>query len=154
MARAKDQLPATGPDLYERDFALWIEEQVELLRTGALDRLDLRNLIEEVESMGRSDRRKLENNLVVIIKHLLKHEFQPGKRSRSRLAPMNEHRRRVQQIVQDSPSLRGHLTQEVPLLYPHARDQAIIETGLSPKRFPEDPPYTVEQVLDPGFLPD
>lgn len=154
MARAKDQLSPTGPDLYERDFALWIEEQVELLRKGALDRLDVGNLIDEIESMGRSDRRKLEDNLVVIIKHLLKHEFQPGKRSRSWLASINEHRRRVQQIVQDSPSLRGHLKQEFPLLYPHARDQAIIETGLSAKRFPEDPPYTVEQVLDPGFLPD
>jgi hypothetical protein len=153
MARAKDHLPVTGPELYEQDFALWIEEQVELLRTGALDRLDLPNLIDEIESMGRSDRRKIENNLVVIIKHLLKYEFQPAKRSRSWLASIREHRRRVLQIVRDSPSLRGHLAHEFPLLYPEARAQAITETGLSPKRFPEAPPWTLEQVLDPDFLP-
>jgi len=153
MARAKDEVRA-DPSLYERDFALWIDEQVDLLRQRAFDGLDLPNLIDELESIVRSDKRSLESDLIVVLRHLLKHRHQPARRSRSWLLSIAEHRRRVRGILKDSPSLRRHLGNEFAECYAAGRHQAIIETGLSEKRFPKTPPWTLEQVLDPDFLPD
>ena len=154
MARTKDDLPATGADLYEQDFALWIEEQAGLLRLRAFDRLDLDNLIDELEGMSRSDKRSLNSDIVVVIKHLLKYRFQTSRRSRSWLSSIEEHRQRVKDGLQDSPSLEHHVAASFQRNYTRARRQAIIETGLSAKRFPDNSPWTLEQVLDPDFLPD
>lgn len=154
MARAKDELPATGPELYERDFALWIDEQVELLSTRAFDRLDLEHLIDELEGMRKSEQRSLNSNVVVILKHLLKWQFQPKRRSRSWLVSIAEHRRRLIEELEDSPSLRHYMGAAFERNHEQARKQAIIETGLSGQRFPETPPYSIEQVLDPDYLPD
>ena len=110
MAPAKEELPATGAELYERDFALWTEEQAELLRSGAFDRLDVEHLIEELDGMRKSKKRSLESNMVVILKHLVKHRFQPSRRSRSWLSSVVEHRRRLLAELEDSPSLAGHVS--------------------------------------------
>ena len=70
-------------DLYETDFYTWTVEQAQFLRDGAWDSLDIQNLAEEIETLGKQDRRELRNGLRVLIGHLLKWEYQPGKRSRS-----------------------------------------------------------------------
>ena len=68
---------------YEQDFYAWTVEQGRLLRTGELSAIDAVNLAEEIESMGRRDRRELENRLTVLLTHLLKWQMQPDQRSRS-----------------------------------------------------------------------
>ena len=153
MARAKDHLPAGRPELYEQDFALWLEEQVGHLRSRAFDRLDLEHLIEELEGMRKSEKRSLNSNMVVILKHLLKCQLQPARRSRSWLSSIVEHRRRLLEEIEDSPSLMSHVAAAFMANYASGRRQAIIETGLSAERFPEVPPWTLEQVLDADFLP-
>lgn len=150
MARAKARSETT---LYERDFSLWLERQAQLLRERRLDELDVPNLLEEVEDMGRSEKKAIKNNLVVILLHLLKHQFQATRRSRSWLGSIVEHRQRLHDDLNDSPSLRGHLEAVFARAYADARTRATVETGLPESRFPETSPYSLEQALDPKFLP-
>ncbi|MCC3464907.1 MAG: DUF29 domain-containing protein, partial [Microcoleus sp. PH2017_06_SFM_O_A] len=88
--------------LYDTDYLRWIETTVEKLRSRDYSNIDWENLIEEIEDMGRSERRSLESNLVVIILHLLKWQFQPDRRSGSWKASIAEHRRRIRKAVKDS----------------------------------------------------
>jgi hypothetical protein len=140
--------------LYERDFYLWLEQQAALMREGRLDELDAANLLEEIESMGRKDKKAIKSNLAIVLLHLLKHQFQPKRRSRSWLDSILEHRQRLRDDLEESPSLRGHLEAVLPEAYADARARAITQTGLSEREFPRASPYTLEQALDPNYLPD
>jgi Domain of unknown function DUF29 len=152
MARAKDAV-RMEPSLYERDFCLWIEEQARLLRQGSLDRLDIANLVEEIEDLGIHEKKAIQSNLVVVLKHLLKHQLQPRRRSRSWLSSIAEHRRRLRNDLATSPSLRPYARERFEECYADARRQALIETGLEPDAAPAAAPWSLEQVLDPEFLP-
>jgi hypothetical protein len=140
--------------LYESDFNLWIEATAQLLREGRLTELDVANLIAEVESMSNSDKRALSSDLVVVLLHLLKWQYQPNKRTRSWEKTIAEHRRRIDECFESSPSLRNYFQQIFDKCYQNARKQAKIETGLSLKCFPGVCPFTVEQVLNEDFLPE
>ena len=153
MARAKDAIQVETP-LYERDFCLWVEEQARLLKEGRLEQLDLVNLIDEVEDLGIHEKKAVESNLVVVLKHLLKYQFQPRRRSRSWLSSIAEHRRRLRNDLTTSPSLRPYARERFEECYQDGRRQALIETGLAPDALPSEPPYSLEQALDPDFLPD
>ena len=153
MARAKVAIAAEKP-LYERDFCLWVEEQVRLLREGRLEQLDLVNLVDEVEDLGIHEKKAAESNLVVVLKHLLKYQFQPRRRSRSWLSSIAEHRRRLRNDLATSPSLRAYARERFEECHQDGRHQARIETGLPENALPSAPPYTLEQTLDPEFLPD
>ena len=152
MARAKAL--AEDQSLYERDFCLWLEQQAMLLREGRFDELDLANLIEEIEAMARRDKKAIKSNLVVLLTHLLKHEFQPEQRTSSWRGSIVEHRRRLRDDFEESPSLRPHAAQVFASAYADAREQASAETGLALRALPKSSPYTLEQALDPKFLPD
>jgi Domain of unknown function DUF29 len=153
MARA-DAVIEERQSLYERDFHLWIEQQAALLREGRVDELDVANLLEEIESMGRSDKKAIKSNLVIVLLHLLKYEFKPKRRSRSWLDSILEHRLRLRDDLKESPSLRGHLEAVFPDAYADARARAMAQTGLSGRTLPRTSPYSLEQALDPEFLPD
>ncbi len=153
MARAKQQIGAEKP-LYERDFYLWIDEQVRLLKEGRLQQLDIVNLIDEVEDLGIHEKNAIKSNLVVVLKHLLKYQFQPRRRSRSWLSSLVEHRRRLRDDLATSPSLRGYAREQFEECYQDGRRQALIETGLGEEAVPRAPVYFLEQALDPDFLPD
>jgi uncharacterized protein DUF29 len=153
MARAKSEIEAEKP-LYERDFCLWVEEQARLLREGRLKELDLINLIDEVEDLGIHEKKAVQSNLVVVLKHLLKYQFQPHRRSRSWLSSIAEHRRRLRNDLATSPSLRGYARDQFEECYQDGRRQALIETGIREEAIPRTPAYTLEQTLDPDFLPD
>jgi Domain of unknown function DUF29 len=153
MARA-DPVIQDPRSLYERDFYLWLEQQATLLRDGRLGELDIANLREEIESMGRKDKKAIQSNLVVVLTHLLKYQFQPDQLSSSWRGSILEHRRRLRYDFKDSPSLRGHASEVFTQAYEDAREQASAESGLPLRQFPKASPYTLEQVLDPKFLPD
>jgi hypothetical protein len=152
MARAKQEVEASG-GLYERDFCLWVEEQARLLREGRLEQLDVVNLIEEIEDLGIHEKKAVQSNLVMVLKHLLKYQFQPRRRSRSWLSSIAEHRRRLRNDLATSPSLRPYAREQFEECYHDGRRQALIETGLAPDALPATPPYSLEQTLDPEFLP-
>ena len=153
MARAQ-ALPNEGQSLYERDYCLWVEEQVRLLRESSLGDLDVVNLIDEIEDLAINRKHAVTSNLVVVLKHLLKHQFQPRRRSRSWLSSIAEHRRRLREELSDSPSLRRYAEEQFEECYRDARKQAAIETGLGENVLPSAPRYSLEQTLDPEFLPD
>jgi hypothetical protein len=140
--------------LYERDLCLWLEQQAALLREGRFDELDLDNLIEEIEAMARRDQKAVKNNLVVLLSHLLKHQFQPEQRSSSWRGSIVEHRQRLQDDFEESPSLRPHAAAIFSRAYTDARERASAETSLPLHTFPGSSPYTLDQTLDPKFLPE
>ncbi len=139
---------------YEDDFYGWTVEQSRLLRAGALSAIDAANIAEEIESMGRSDRRELKRRLVVLVMHLLKWRHQPGGRSRSWSATIDEQRLQIEGILGELPSLRPAVTAMLAEAHSIARARAIAETGLADEAFPEACPFTGDQVLSRAFLPD
>ncbi|MCF3605811.1 DUF29 domain-containing protein [Planktothrix agardhii 1033] len=140
--------------LYEQDFYLWIENTVNLLKTGQLLEVDLGNLIEEIESMGRSEKQALESDLIIVLLHLLKYKYQPDKRSNSWLSSIYEHRRRLRKALKSSPSLKPYYTEVFEECYQDARQEAALETGLTLEVFPVVCPFTPEATLDSEFLPN
>ncbi|AFZ58110.1 DUF29 domain-containing protein [Anabaena cylindrica FACHB-243] len=144
----------TNANLYEQDFYLWIETTAKQLKAGKLAEVDLENLIEEIESMGRSEKRALESNLVVLLMHLLKYKYQPEKRTNSWLSTILEHRRRLNKNLQDSPSLKKYFLETFSECYQDARQQAAIETGLLIDNFPVESPFSADECLNKDFLPD
>lgn len=139
--------------LYDEDFHLWLEKTASLLKERRFHELDLLNLIEEIETLGRSEKNALTNNLIIVLLHLLKYKYQPQKRSNSWLSSILEHRDRLQDILEDSPSLRNYIDEVWAKSYERARRRAAIETGLPTNVFPVESPFTPEQVLDIDWLP-
>ncbi|MFB2919880.1 DUF29 domain-containing protein [Aerosakkonema funiforme] len=139
--------------LYEQDFYLWLQTNINLLKEGKFAEIDLENLLEELESMGRSDKNALKSNLRVLLMHLLKYKYQPEKRTNSWLYIIREHRIRLGDTFKTSPSLYQFFEDIFNESYQDARELAAAETGLSIKVFPPESPFTVEEVLNPDFLP-
>lgn len=145
---------AQPQQLYERDFYAWTVEQATALRSGQLRRVDLEHVAEEVEDMGKSQRRAVKSAVTVILIHLLKYRYQPDHRSNSWRATLREHRRRVRDDLADSPSLRPYTDRVFAECYRDARAAAADESGLSISTFPTMCPFTPEQAFDSGFLPE
>lgn len=139
--------------VYEKDFYGWTQEQAALLREHKFAKLDLDHLIEEIESMGRSERRQLTHRLEILLLHLLKWNYQPAFQSPSWRATIAEQRRRIQRLLRDNPSLQPELGTCLSDAYEDARYGAVDETGLPLTTFPEACPYLFEQVLDLNWLP-
>ena len=93
-------------DAYSTDFYAWAQEQAALLRAGRLNEADIANIAEEIESMGRGEKRELVNRLTVLLLHLLKWRFQPGFRSASWSSSIREQRIRLSSHMRDNPSLK------------------------------------------------
>ncbi|NES97334.1 MAG: DUF29 domain-containing protein [Desertifilum sp. SIO1I2] len=140
-------------DLYETDFYAWTVEQAKFLRDGAWHSLDIQNLAEEIESLGKQDRRELRNRLRVLIGHLLKWEYQPGKRSRSWSHTIYEQRYQIKELIKESLSLKSYLRDAVMETYSDALDLALRETSLDESCFPKDCCYSLEQILETVFFP-
>jgi hypothetical protein len=140
--------------LYEADYLRWIETTVEKLRSQDYADVDWENLIEEIEDMGRSERRSLESNMIVVLLHLLKWQYQPERRSGSWEGSIIEHRRRIKKALKESPSLKPYLEGIFAECYTEAVKQAKAETGLPLETFPIHCPYELAEVIDDEFLPE
>lgn len=140
--------------LYETDFYTWTQEQVSLLKTQHWNQLDTVNLIEEIETLGRREQQELRNRLGVLLGHLLKWQFQPEKRSNSWLGTIREQRVQIKLLLQDSPSFKPYLDEVFFTIYELGVALAIRETQLGENVFPEICPYTLDQTLNPEFLPN
>lgn len=139
--------------LYEADYYAWVHDQADALRRGDVGRLDLENLIDEVESLGRSEEHQLESRLAQLLMHLLKWEFQSSLRSRSWTSTMKEQRRRLDLLFKRMPSLRPRISAVLEDAYSGARLMAERETGLVIDTFPPTCHYSIEQLLDPQWFP-
>lgn len=142
------------PSLYETDFYAWTQEQVKLLSEGKWHQVDLKNIIEEIESLGKQERQQLRNRLGVLLGHLLKWQFQRTHRSKSWLATIREQRRRLTILLEENPSLKPYLSEAIAISYALGTDLVVQETPLDYDDLPEVCPYTLEQALSDEFLPD
>ncbi|MBV8885391.1 MAG: DUF29 domain-containing protein, partial [Chroococcidiopsidaceae cyanobacterium CP_BM_RX_35] len=129
------------PSLYDTDFVLWTEKTADLLRSGAFSDVDWVNVIEEIESLGRSDKRALKSQTTRVIMHLLKWQYQPERRSNSWRGSIVEGRVQIRDLLFDSPSLKPYLNSIFATCYRDAVEQASAETGLQTEKFPNNCPY-------------
>ncbi len=148
--------PTTEIDtsLYDQDFNLWLERTSQQLKQRKLNELDIENLVEEIEGMARQQKNALKSNLRIVLMHLLKYKYQSEKRSNSWLYTIFEHRKRFQDTLEDSPSLKPYFKQVFGKCYADARKEASLETGLSLNHFPDESPFTYEETLDSDYLLD
>lgn len=140
--------------LYDDDFYGWSQEQANLLRTKRFNELDTENLLEEIEAMGRSERRELESRLEKLLSHLLKWQYQPSRRGKSWLLTIKEQRRKFVDCLNENPSLRNKKEERLIIVYQYARLSAEKETNLSESVFPDQCPWTFDQIMDNGFFPE
>lgn len=152
-AERRVRFRAPPKPLYERDMYRWTRQQAKLLRAGKVSELDLANLAEEIESLGERDRREVDSRLRLILAHLLKWQYQSDERTRSWEATIDTQRAELELIFEQSPSLRRSAAARYPRTYARAVRQALKETGLAPATFPASTPFTLEQALDPDFMP-
>ena len=109
-------------NLYETDFYAWTVEQSKLLKEGDFKHLDIPNLVEEIESLGKQERRELESRLGILMGHLLKWDYQPDKRGKSWRATIREQRRAAQKLIAQNPSLKPYLAEAIAHAHESVRD--------------------------------
>jgi hypothetical protein len=140
--------------LYDRDYYLWLETTIERLCNGQFNAVDIDSLIEELETLGRSEKKALRSYLRLIVMHLLKWQYQLDKRSKSWQITIRNNRFEVEEALNDSPSLKPKLAELLAECYPRAVIEASDDKGLPVSTFPPSCPFTLEQILDQNFLPD
>ncbi|GAB4149554.1 MAG: DUF29 domain-containing protein [Cyanobacteria bacterium J069] len=140
--------------LYDEDFLEWTQQQAEYLRKGYWAKLDVENLVEELEALGRSEQRELGSYLQVLLMHLLKCQYQPERRTKSWEDTLSNCRDKIQDCLEDTPSLRRFLEDPEWLekYYRRACRETVKKTKKPAETFPAKFPYTLEQILDPNFL--
>ncbi|MEH2089283.1 DUF29 domain-containing protein [Nostoc sp.] len=142
-----------SPSLYETDFYAWTQEQVTLLRNEQWSQIDLHNLIEEIQSLGKQQRQELRNRLSVLIGHLLKWQYQSGRRSRSWLSTLRIQRLDIAELLEDNPSLKPYLEEALRKAYLKGVELAVGETDLPKRTFPVECPYSLSEIVDYDFYP-
>ncbi|WP_341526592.1 DUF29 domain-containing protein [Nostoc sp. UHCC 0302] len=147
-------IPKISAQLYETDFVAWTEQTVQLIRAGQFGQVDWDAVIEEIESLGRSDRRELKSRLEVLLQHLLKWQYQSNLRRGSWRNTIDEQRNRIADLLQESPRLKSYPEEVLAECYRRGLKAASNETELPIDTFPGECPYTIAQVLDTEFLPD
>ena len=138
---------------YGQDVAAWAAEQARLIRAGRFDQLDIEHIADEVEDVGRSEKRELASRMAILMAHLLKWQFQPTHRGTSWNRTLREQRKQVLRKLRETPSFfplmqDGEWTDGV---WGDAVTLAIAETGLD--TFPESCPWNLSDVLADDWLP-
>ena len=141
-------------ELYDTDFYAWANEQAKLLREGKLAAADIDHIVEELEILGRTEKRELTSRLVVLLTHLLKWRHQPSLRGNSWRLTIKEQRRALRRHLRDNPSLKASL----PEVFADAYGDAVLATardsGLDETTFPETCSWSFDQLMDEDFWPD
>jgi hypothetical protein len=139
---------------YNKDFYAWLMKNADLLRQHKFNEVDIEHIAEELESMGKNEKRELTSRLTVLLAHLLKWKFQSALRSRSWKNTILTQRIDILELLEDSPSLKYELEKRVVIAYEKAKLSAEDETGIDKNNFPEACPFTFEQLLKKDYLPE
>lgn len=152
-----------GEAAYDRDFALWAFQQARLLQEGRFAELDLANLMEEVDALGRSQKSELRNRLIRLIEHVLKHRHGRNRDPRNGWRrTIREQRRMIRDHLRDNPSLRPQLETLFDAAWPSGVYAALssfedYEPHLVDdyeREIPEQPDFTVEDAMRDDFFPE
>jgi hypothetical protein len=141
--------------LYEEDFLLWTEDTSAKLKAKDFENLDLENLIEEVESLGRSDRLQLLNRLTVLLEHLLRRLYVKLPQNYNGWErTIRTQRRHLENLLDDSPSLKSIWSERFDLAWKIALKT--VRKEYKDYSFPDRWPYEsdVESMLDRDFWED
>lgn len=145
------ELEQHKPTAYDQDFFAWAMDTAKLLRAGRFAEVDVAHVAEELESLGKSEKRELVSRLTVLLAHLLKWKYQPVKRTRSWRNTILTQRMDIQELLTDSPSLRSILEQSIAIAYKKAVLYAENETDMDTGTFPAVCPFTYEEILNKDF---
>jgi hypothetical protein len=138
---------------YDRDFYAWANEQAALLRAGRLSEADIAHIAEEIESLGKTEKRELVSRLRVLLLHLLTWQFQPSFRGASWRTSILNTRDELVVHLQDNPSLKSQIGEAMDVAYRRAVLDAVAETSLPKASFPAAVPWSFEQVMNDDFWP-
>lgn len=144
----------TAQELYEVDFFEWAKRNAELLSQGCFESADIPHIVEELDGLAERDRREVKSYLRRLMMHLLKWQFQPDQRSGSWMSSIDDSREQLGYIFEQSPSLRRFAAESFRDVYPRARKAASRETDSPFAAFPEECPYSFEQLIDEDFFPE
>jgi len=139
---------------YATDFNLWVQRTARLLREHRWQDIDLENLVEEIEDLGKSERRGIASQLTRLLLHLLKWQYQPQRHSDSWLDSITDARLQIELVLKDSPSLKVYPSEQLERSYQKARHSALKQTGLLLSAFPDECPYLLENILNEDWLPE
>ncbi len=139
---------------YETDFYGWTQQQATLLKNGQFNLADVTNIIEEIESMGRSEKRELESRLTVLLQHLLKWQYQPNRRGKSWELTIKGQRSRFLRVLKENPGLKSKLDGCLLNAYQDAVVEAAKETAFDESVFPKNCPWSWEEITNNLFYPD
>lgn len=140
--------------LHDSDFYAWSLEQAALLRAGQVDKADLSAIAEEIESMGKTEKRELTSRITVLLLHLLKWQYQQAGRGNSWRLSIANARDEIADLLDDNPSLKTVLDEVTASAYRYARRKSAIETDMGEEVFPAECPWSFAQAVDSGFWPE
>lgn len=144
------EISSSDPD----DLYAWANRQAALIRAGRLDSLDLDRIAGELDDLGSEIYERLESALTVLFMHMLKWDFQKDRRSRSWEATIREQRKRIAKLLSENPSLKSKLESALEAGYGYGRDRASGETDVPVENFPENSPYSWQDITERDFLID
>ncbi|HEY1453646.1 MAG TPA: DUF29 domain-containing protein [Roseiarcus sp.] len=141
---------------YDKEVILWSQEQASLLRAGRFAELDIEHLADEIEDVGKSEKRELASRMAVLLANLLKWSRQPESRTKSWRITINDQRKRIALAIKETPSLKAVMRSRdwQDAVWLDARGQARKETGLPDDDLPENSPWSMDQVADLEFWPE
>jgi len=139
---------------YDTDVVAWANEQAGLLRAGCFDLLDIENIAEEIEDVGKAEQRELMSRMAVLLAHLLKWQYQPQRRGSSWRRTIITQRRNIERALKKMPSLKAWLADPEwwEATWGDALDLATREINLDV--FPEICPWTFAEIMDENWLPE
>ncbi len=140
--------------LYQEDYYGWLQENAQLIREKRFSEIDVENIVEELESMGKSEKRELSSRLTILLMHLLKWQYQSVKRSMRWRNTIAVQRIDIRELLEDSPSLKNEIADKIEVAYEKAKLAAEVETGIEKQNFPSQCPFSLDQILDESFLPE
>ena len=132
---------------YATDFYGWATETARKIRSGKLEEVNLEQVAEEIESLGKSEQQQLSNRLIILLTHMLKWEFQPSKRKIGWQGTIIEQRERAKRLLAKNPSLQPLVDETIAEAYSIAVATAAFETHMVEEDFPRTCPYSRSEVL-------
>lgn len=152
----QSEVKVESMSLYDKDYQLWLEKTVAQLKAQDFSQIDLENLIEEIESLGRSEKRAISSYLIRLCEHLLKIKYWESEREiclRSWKREIINFRLQIQEELESSPSLKTFLQDIFAKQYKNGRKLFLNASELDACLIPQDPDFTLEQALDEDWLP-
>jgi Domain of unknown function DUF29 len=150
------QVKAKPTSLYDTDYQLWLGHTVSQLKAKDFSQIDLENLIEEIESLGRSEKHAISSYLMRLCEHLLKIKYWESEREmcfRGWKREVINFRLQIQEELEASPSLKSFLQDIFAKQYKNGRKLFLSASELNASLIPHEPDFTLEQALDEDWLP-